>query len=224
MAAGLLLLRCCWWSWSYCVNVGSVYICSGSFPTFHRTSLPPWSGPNRASFFLLLPQTFLGSREPFPQRHPREESFAPPGLQRVPRRLSGRRPGRHPKENKGRPGIRRPEQLSPSRSSEVPVPLWRCHETPGSAGQWEAGAGQRLRRRGVRSLRGLQARGQRPSCCFCQAFCLQISGEIWFLAYFVTQTHCSFFARLTGNSREQTLWWQSHKQKIHLKKPLANFL
>lgn len=165
---------------SYYSSIGSVYICSGSLQTFHRTSLPPWSGQDRAIFFITFPQTFFGTREPFPQRHARETSLTPPGLQRGSRWLSGRRPGRHPKENKGRSSVRRPKQLTPSRSSEILVPLWWCHEASGSAGQWEASAGQRLRHRRVRSLCSLQARGQCPPCCFCPAFCLQISGEIWF--------------------------------------------
>lgn len=163
----------------------SSYILSCNAPASHRTPLPPRPRQDRAVVIsLIFPETVslpaggFGARQPLPRCHPREEGLTPAWLRWSTGKLSGRRHCRHPTEAEGGAGIRRPQQLPTSRPPEVPVPFWRCHEAAGSAGQWEADPGRRrVWLRGVRSLQNLPPHRQHPPRCFCQGFCLQVSGE-----------------------------------------------
>lgn len=155
-----------------------------SVPASRRTPLPPRPRQNRAVVItFLFPETVslpargLGPRQPLPQCHPREERLPTARLQWAARRFAGRRCWRGPTKTKGRAGIRRLQWLPTPRPPEVPVSFWRCHETAGSAGQREASSGRRVRHRGFWSFQNLPADRQHPARCFCQGFCLQVSGE-----------------------------------------------
>lgn len=160
------------------------HICSRIVPASHRTPLPPRSGQDRpVVLILILPETVslpargYRSWQPLSQRHPWEEGLAPARHHRAAWKLSGGGNRRDSTQTKGRTGIRWPQQLPASRPPKLPVPFRRCHETAGSASQWEAGSGWRVRLRGVWSLQNLQAHRQRAPRCLCQGFCLQISGK-----------------------------------------------
>lgn len=129
---------------------------------------------------LIFSETVSRDWQSLPQLHPGEERLTPArALQWATRRILRRWYRRSPAETEGRAAVRWCQWLSSSRLSLCILlfSFWWCHEASGSAGQWKAGRGWKVGLRGVWSLQGLQAHRQRPPCCFCQGFCLQVSGE-----------------------------------------------
>lgn len=142
------------------------HTCSRSVPPSHRTPLSPGAQQVRAAVvhpeaIPLLSRCFA-ARQPLAQRHPGEEGLpaAEPG--RAPGRLPGGRHRRPQAEAPRRAPVGWPQRLPSPGPAEVPVPLWRCHETARPVGQWEAGGGRRVRRGGFWCLQNLPGHREHP--------------------------------------------------------------